>query len=466
MIKKILQLWAKPNIRNIFTITGLLFLSRGLGFFRNILLYSKMDRVHADLLLASTKIPETIASLLIMGTIISSMLPIATRLENEKDGDEKVSQYINLMTLIIIFVLLIITILCFIFTPFLLKISTNSKLLDTFVDQGLLEGYILTTRILLLGPFFFSLQAILGVFLNIKRRFGVYSWAGSVYNLGTILGILIGVKNGYVQTSVGMVLGAFLTVVIFWNEARLYGYNTYLQKLLVSKTNLITTLSSNLREFKDDLKNTAKVFLPRIFLINGAILANLLINRVSENPGQITAFDIGLSIQGLFLSVVTSAGTVFFPDLAKAFNTEVKEVFWKKLGLYGKYIFLTSIVGALLTIVFSPAVMWIFELFGKGQDNAEYIILIARVCTISLVFQSLNEILSKYFYVLERVWQPVIISTLGLAGQLIAVYILIYLRFDAAVAVSFGLGIANFIVCLVSLWLIYMDKRKETLHKI
>jgi peptidoglycan biosynthesis protein MviN/MurJ (putative lipid II flippase) len=441
-------------------------LSRGLGFFRNILLYSKMDRVHADLLLASTKIPETIASLLIMGTIISSMLPIATRLENEKDGDEKVSQYINLMTLIIIFVLLIITILCFIFTPFLLKISTNSKLLDTFVDQGLLEGYILTTRILLLGPFFFSLQAILGVFLNIKRRFGVYSWAGSVYNLGTILGILIGVKNGYVQTSVGMVLGAFLTVVIFWNEARLYGYNTYLQKLLVSKTNLITTLSSNLREFKDDLKNTAKVFLPRIFLINGAILANLLINRVSENPGQITAFDIGLSIQGLFLSVVTSAGTVFFPDLAKAFNTEVKEVFWKKLGLYGKYIFLTSIVGALLTIVFSPAVMWIFELFGKGQDNAEYIILIARVCTISLVFQSLNEILSKYFYVLERVWQPVIISTLGLAGQLIAVYILIYLRFDAAVAVSFGLGIANFIVCLVSLWLIYMDKRKETLHKI
>jgi putative peptidoglycan lipid II flippase len=466
MFQKINELWARPNLRNIFTITGLLFLSRGLGFVRNILLYRQMDRIHADLLLASTKIPETIASLLIMGTIISSMLPVATRFEAEKDGDEKVSRYINIMTLIIIFVLLLITLACLVFTPYLLRLSTSEKLLATFVEQGLFDGYVLTSRILLLGPFFFSLQAILGVFLNIKRRFGVYSWAGSVYNLGTILGILVGVRNGYIQTSIGMMLGAFLTVVIFWNEARKFGYRAYINQIWKTKVNISKLFRTNFDEFKLDLIQTARVFLPRIFLINGAILANLLINRVSENPGQITAFDIGLSIQGLFLSLVTSAGTVFFPDLAKAFNTEIKEVFWNKLGLYLKYIFLTSIAGVILTIVFAPSVMWLFELFGKGQDNAEYIILVARVCTISLVFQSLNEILSKYFYVLERVWQPVIISTLGLIGQLVTVYILINLKVDAGISVSFGLGMANMIVCIVSFYLIYMDKRSNTLHKV
>jgi peptidoglycan biosynthesis protein MviN/MurJ (putative lipid II flippase) len=465
MFRKIHELWAKPNIKNIFTITVFLFLSRGLGFVRGILLYSKMDRISADLLLASTKIPETISSLLIMGTIISSMLPIATRLESEEKGDEKVSRYMNIMTLIIIFVLLIITIICLIFTPFLLTISTSDKLLEVFKNQGLFADYVLTSRILLLGPFFFSLQAILGVFLNIKRRFGVYSWAGSIYNLGTILGILIGVRNGYVQTSVGMMCGAFLTVIIFWREAGKYGYKSYLSKIWSLKGFPYKLFKSNVCEFRKDLLSTAKVFLPRIFLINGAILANLLINRVSQNAGQITAFDIGLSIQGLFLSLVTSVGTVFFPDLAKAFNSDIKNAFWNKLNIYGKYIFLTSILGAALTIFFAPAVMWLFEIFGKGQDNADYIVLVARVCTLSLVFQSLNEILSKYFYVLERVWQPVIISTLGLVGQLIVVFVLIYLKFDAGISVAFGLGIANMIVCLASLYLIFLDKKNKTLHK-
>lgn len=465
MLKKLVDLWSKPNIKNILIITSLLFLSRGLGFVRGILLYSKMDRINADLLLASTKIPETITSLLIMGTIISSMLPVATRLESEKDGDEKVSKYINIMTILIIMVLLLVTVCCLIFTPLLLNFTTSDKLLETFKDKNLIEGYVLTSRILLLGPFFFGLQAILGVFLNIKRRFEVYSWAGSIYNIGTILGILIGVRNGYIQTSIGMMLGAFLTVIVFWIEAKKFGYKPYLKEILTFHTHFKKILKSNIREYKDDLLNTAKVFLPRVFLINGAILANLIINRVTEDSGQITAFDIGMSIQGLFLSLVTSAGTVFFPDLAKAFNTQIKDVFWSKIRLYGKYILISSIIGAILTIVFAPAVMWLFELFDKGHDNADYIVLVARVCTLSLVFQSLNEILSKYFYVLERVWQPVFISLLGLLGQLFSVFILIYFKVDAGISVAFSLGIANFIVCIASLYLIQLDKKNETLHK-
>jgi peptidoglycan biosynthesis protein MviN/MurJ (putative lipid II flippase) len=465
MLQKVRELWSKPNIKHILAITLLLFLSRGLGFVRSILIYKYMDRLSADLLLASTKIPETISSLLIMGTIMSSMLPIASRLENDKHGDEKASKYINIMMISIIFVLLIVTFFCFVFTPFLLRVS-SPNLSETLIAKGLFVDYILTTRILLIGPFLFGLQAIFGVFLNIKKRFGVYSWAGSIYNLGTILGILVGVRNGYIQTSVGMMLGAFVTVILFWNEARKYGYRSYISEIWKAKSYISRIVNTNLREFKSDLVATWQVFLPRIFLINGAILANLLINNVAQNAGQITAFDIGLSIQGLFFSLVTSAGTVFFPDLAKAFNTQIKDTFWKKLNLYGKYIVLLAIVASVLTILLAPAVMWVFELFGKGQDNAQYIILIARVCTLSLVFQSLNEILSKYFYVRERVWQPVIISTLGLIGQFVAVFGLIALRSDAGVAVATGLGVANFIVCGVSIYLIFMDRRLETLHDI
>ena len=464
MLQKAKALWSKPNIRNIIAITGLLFLSRGLGFARSVLIYNRMDKISGDLLIASTKIPETIASLLIMGTIISSMLPIASGLEQEEKGDKKVSSYLNFMMVSVIFMLSIITLFCLAFTSDLLVFTTSSDLISLFEKQGLFSDYVLTTRILLIGPFLFALQAIFGVFLNIKHRFAVYSWAGAIYNIGTICGILIGVRNGYIQTSIGMMLGAFLTVILFWHEAQKFGYSSHLSSLF--RVNMFSLTRQAFVDFKSNIIATWKVFLPRIFLINGAILANLLITRVAQNAGQVTAFDIGLSIQGLFFSLVTSVGTVFFPDLAKAFNSDIKDKFWEKLNLYGKYIILTSIVGSLFTVVFAPVVMWLFELLGKGQNNADYIVLIARVCTLGLIFQSLNEILSKYFYVRQRVWQPVIISTLGLIGQLIAVFTLIRFKFDAGISVSVGLGVANFVVSLVSLWLIRIDKNKETLHKL
>jgi peptidoglycan biosynthesis protein MviN/MurJ (putative lipid II flippase) len=439
-------------MRNIIILTSFLFLSRGLGFVRIGLINTRFDELYSDLLLASTKIPETITSLLIMGTITSSLLPITSRIS--KKEDKETSTYINLMMLMIVGVLTFVTIFCLIFTPELLRFTTNEAYTALLDPNGLFPQYILTTRILLIGPMFFAIQAIFGVFLNVKNTFLVFSWAGAIYNLGTILGIIIGVRNGYIETATGMMIGAGLTSLLFIWEARRFGYKLFLNDL-----------KNNYNRFATEISKTWAVFLPRIFIINGAILANILINSVGKN-GQITAFDIGLSIQGIFFSLMTSIGTVIFPDLAKSFNFDDRGFFWKKLRIYIIYVFWLGLGATITTIVFAPLVVYAFKLFGRPQANGDYIILIARVCTLGLIFQSIQEVLNKYFYIKERIWIPVIISVTGLVSQIVFIYSSILLGLDAGIAVSGGLGVANMIVCTVSFFYIYRDKKMESLQHV
>jgi peptidoglycan biosynthesis protein MviN/MurJ (putative lipid II flippase) len=451
MRKKIINTLNNANVRSIIIISGLLFVSRFLGFVRNWLIYQRMDSLSSDLLLASTKIPETISSLLIMGTIISSMLPIATRIFHQNNQDsKKVSEYINFMILSIVGFVGLVTVAAFIFTPQLLRTS-SSGISAIFDQNNLFESYVLATRILLLGPILFAFQALFGVFLHIKKQFFWYSWAGAIYNIGTIIGIYIGVKNGYIQTAIGMMLGAAITVILFLVDSMRAGYRPHVFRSLSEITKVFF-------QYKTDIFKTWQVFFPRIMLLNGAIFANLIINTVAQNRGQITAFDIGLSIQGVFFSIITSASTVFFPDLAKASQEISKNTFYLKLKTYSRYSVLLALGGSVLTIAFAPVVMWLFEFTGKGQNNSEYIVLIARVCTLGLVFQSLNEILGKYFYVQERVWQPVFISLASVLVQCLAVVALLWQGMDAGIAVSLGLGVSAAVTTVISLSIMNHEK--------
>lgn len=441
----------RPNLKNVFILSFFLFFSRGLGLVRQIIIYQKMDPISSDLLLASTKIPDTIVSLLLMGTVISSILPVTSRIHS-KISHKEANKYINLMLITIISILGLVSLIGLIFTPYFLRLTTSPQTINNFVQAGVFNDYISTTRILLLGPILFGLQSIFGVFLNIKNRFLVYSWAGTIYNLGTILGLLFGQRNDYFSASTGMMLGALTTAVIFVIESKRAGYKFY--KL----TNLLPSIKSSYHTHKKDLWLTWKIFAPRVFLLNGLVISNLLINAVAQNNGQITAFDIGLSIQGVFFSVISSATIVAFPNLAKTFNQKSNSgEFWNKLRKYTTGILGLAFLGTIITIIFAPLVMRIFELFGRGQQTGNYIILIARITSIALIFQSGLEILSKYFFVRERVWQPIIISNSGLIIQVILLYFLVSNSFDSGIAVSISL-VANFgFSFFVALYFLYID---------
>ncbi len=452
-------LWSKvwhPTSQSILLITVLLLLSRGLGFIRQVLIYQKMDQLSSDLLLSSLKIPETIISFLIMGTVASSVLPVATRIEAKTKSLEKVSDYFTLISFSLFSLVIAIITGLVIFTREVLVWVTSPEILQLYQQSGVFEDYVWVTRILLTGPLLFAIQGVFGVYLTMKKQFLVYGSASLIYNLSTILALLLSQPNDYFVVAWGMTIGAAIS-------SGLFIFTSWKNGLQLNLLRFFRSLRGIFKEHKADFVQTVRLFLPRILVLNGAVLANLIIVFIAQDKGQITALDIGLSIQALFLVLISAVGTVFFPDLAKLFHSTSGDLqaFWRKLFQYTEKVALLAWAGSIITFVCIPLVMWLFELFGKGQDNASYIILLARVATLGLLFQSINEILGKYFFVRERVWQPVLISISGTLVQLASIFWLLQMNWDAGVATALALVFNNLAIMIVSLYLILVDYKRE-----
>jgi peptidoglycan biosynthesis protein MviN/MurJ (putative lipid II flippase) len=464
ILTKARSVWASPNSRAVIIITVFTFASRGMGMLRQALMVTRFDSVTSDLLLAANKIPENIAQLLIMGTIITSVLPVASRIESkdvdsDKDPLENTSKYLYICLVSILVVVGSINLIALIFTPQILSLPfvTSSETIKNFTDRGILEDYYMTTRILLIGPLLFATQSIFNVFLFLKKRFMVYSWAGMIYNIATVIGILLARDRGYIIAAWSMVVGAFATIVLYWWDSKKSGLRDF---SVVFKGGL----RYNFAQFKKDLYQTWKLFLPRIFILDAVVLANLLITPIAQpitqKPGQITAVDISLSIYSAFFIVITSLGTVFFPDLAKIFNEKPRTEFWKILRKYTKNALFLSIGVSILTVIGAPAVVWFFGVLGKFKVNKDYIVFLAQIASVGIVFRAIKEIWSKYFFVRERVWQPVIIEGVGIIAQIAGTYILYIMNVDAGINVMINMTLHLVIWVVLAFGFVYRDWRR------
>ena len=447
-----------------------------MGFIRQFLIYSKLEPIQSDLLLSSNKVPDFLATFLVMGTVYSSVFPIAGKILYNSDKDEKISdkltsQYLNLVILCLLGLMMFFVILILIFTEPILKVFTSQALWQQVLDGNYLQKYILTTRIMCLIPILSGIQAVLGIFITLKKRFLVYSLAGIFSNLGCMAGILLSNGN-FVTVAIGMVIGwAVANLVFVWEGVR-FGYKLPGEAIDLIKSfehfglnnnNFLENLKLQFIYFKKDLTNTLITFFPRIFVIDGFYSAIFLINPLAQNLGQITAFDIGVSVAGSFFILVSSMTTVAFPNLTKTLHSSNlnKNDFWPQLWKYLKISFFLGLFVTFITLIGSPLVMWLYELLGRGQGTEKYIVQIAQVSSISLTFRAMREIMSQYFYLKERVWQPIILSFFGLFAQIICVFGLLTLpNYDVGIAVSWGLTAYNLIWFLAASYFLYKDYLK------
>ena len=430
------------------------FLSRVLGFVRTILTYQKLSRLEADLLSNADKIPTLIATIFLMGTIFSSVLPVVSRLE--MDSRQKVNRYLSIITLTVAGFLVVGLGLCAISMEPLLELITSQSIIQKANYAGLWSMYILTARVALVIPLNFGIQAITGVLLNFNKRFLVFSLAGTIANFGSLAGLFL--ANGeFIKVLIGMVIGSCLSSLLYiWACLKMdYKFNWQLFHPQV--------LMSEIQVFGAELKQTLKMFLPRLLLIDGFIIANLMIGKISTSSGQAFAFETAASIQSTFLIVITSLGMVFFPDLSRTLNDKSLGVmiFWEKLSKYLKTAIWLGIVISLLSTFGSQYVMKLFEMAGKGQDNAKYIVLLAQISSFRLFFQAIKEILDKYLYAKEKQWEPMWLSLLSVLGQLIVFCILWIMEIDAGILAMLVLTSYYMVWCVLAMFVVRRDYLRE-----
>ncbi len=406
----------KPAFLSVFLVSSLYLISKVMGLGRSIIINNHLDKISSDIFYKADVIPSQLSAILLMGTIISSVLPIASRLINKdskhKDEDyTKTYSYFNLVSGILLVFLFIIIILCQVFLEPLLQLITDPTKYQEYQSFGKLDEYILTSRILLLTPINFAIQALFGVILNLKKRFNIFALAGVITNFGSISGAILASSSNFVSIPIGMFLGGFVTSLVYIGYAIKDGYRLpsdileliYWQKLF--------------RIYKTELKDTVLVFVPRMFLLDGFLISNVLLSKLSNVDGQISAFDYATSIQGAFYVIISSIGIILFPDISRTVNDKTINLkdFWNKIHGYLKLTILLGIITSIIAIPGSFAVMRVFELFGKGQgtDQNNYIIILAAVSSFRLFFMAIKEILDKVFYARESRFLPITLSVLA-----------------------------------------------------
>jgi peptidoglycan biosynthesis protein MviN/MurJ (putative lipid II flippase) len=126
---------------------------------------------------------------------------------------------------------------------------------------------------------------------------------------------------------------------------------------------------------------------------------------------------------------------VFFPDLSKTLNDKTLPLmaFWNKLSYYLKSAMVLGFCVSIVSIFATPLVLKLFEILGKGSSNQSYILALIQISSFRLFFQSIKEILDKYFYAKERRLQPMLLSVIGGISQVIFLFFGLWLGLDAGI---------------------------------
>ena len=362
-----------------------------------------------DIFYAANTIPEVLFNIIAMGSVSAALVPVFTKVivkEGEKSGISLLQAVLNYTVLLFSFFSLVL----FIFAPQIVKLAL--KINVGGVEKSFSEDDIFMTglmmRLMLISPIFLGVSAVVGAYLVVNRRFFITRVAPLLYNVGTIIGILIFVplaKGSVIGLAFGVILSAFLH--------------------LISNIPVLVSLGFkfNLKAFsikKEYAKDIFRLAIPRtistaIGEIGGAIKNVIAFNLVE---GSLAALNFAKVLFSMAVDVLGfTVVQAFFPQLSRLFfgkgSKEGIEFF--KYGI-NQVILLTLPVSVVLLVLRVPVVRMIYGLIGKGFTWEDTIMTSWALLfwSILVVVDTLIAFVLRGFYALEDTKTPLYVSIISL----------------------------------------------------
>lgn len=406
---------------------GLLLLTKLLGFIK-LRIIAQLFGASAtlDIFWAAFTIPDMIFLVIVGGSINAAVIPIFTDVLYEK-GKEALDELFNKITLIFSSIILLLTIILFIITPQIAQWLVNSDnatillSLSNNLDSSDICQFVQIMRIGLISPFFLGLSSFLTAYLQVRKQFFITSLAPLFYNLAMIVlpFILVPYFNmGVEGLAIASVVGSFLHFVVqipkFWEY-----YNE--QK---------TDIKRSLRGLFNDsaVIKAIKLATPRILSILSEQF-NVIVNTVISftlTAGTLSAYKFAFSLHMFPINIIGSAvAQVTLPDLAKLSKPNDHREFKKILNNAIQFaMYLVLPIVSVLVVLRLPIVRLTY---GTGAFDWEDTLLTSWclvLLSVSIVGQTLMQIVMRAFYALKDTWKALIITTIGIGINLISVYFL------------------------------------------
>lgn len=394
--------------------------SRVLGLLRDRLLATGFGAgADLDVYYAAFRIPDFIFQILILGAISAAFIPVFAGylgIGKPKEASKVASSVLTIATA----VLLVVTGLVWILAPQLMPFITPG------FSDGQLDQAVMLTRIMLLSPIFFGLSGIFGSILNSYRRFIAYALAPLFYNLGIIIGALIAPHYGLYWLAVGVVIGAFLQMVV-----QLGG---------VLKTSFAFRLSFDLRH-----PGVRRIFILMVPTTVGlaVVQINLLVETIiatTLREGSLSQFFLATSLSMIPVGIVgTSFAISVFPVLAQAASRKQTEVFTSNLLSVIRQILFYVIPASVGMMLLRAQIVRL--IYGAGKfdfTDTRFVTSLLGILAVSLFAQALIPLLTRAFYALRNTKTPVIISGVSMVVNIGLALLLTYYLGVIGLAIAFS----------------------------
>ncbi|MFH2063460.1 MAG: murein biosynthesis integral membrane protein MurJ [bacterium] len=399
--------------------------SRFLGMFRDRLLSGTFGAgPELDAYYAAFRAPDFMFGLFVSGAISVGFIPVFTRYVARGDRDRLSSESS-------VFASRVITVLGLALAAVSAVGAVTAHWFVPLYTGGFEPEFQRTavglTRIMLLSPFFLGLSAVFSGVLQTYRRFGVYSLAPVVYNLGIISGTLfLTGRFGVYGVALGVVVGSFLHMAIqLWSVLRLGFRFSFLPGL-------------NDRGLREIIRmmgpRTASLALEQANLIVLTGVATTL------TAGSVSVFSLANNLQSLPVGVLgISFAVASFPFIAEL--AERNDL----VGLRREF---SRIVQAVLFLILPATVALLLlraqvvrVVLGTGQFDwaaTEYTADALALFALSLFAQALLPFIVKIFFAFRNVRLPLVVASLSVVFE----------RLLAWQLVSMGMGLNGLVLAL------------------
>jgi len=413
----------KSLLRSFFTVSFYTFLSRVLGFIRDILIARYLgSTVIADAFFVAFRIPNFFRRVLAEGAYSAALIPVFSGVVLNPKDEREASDFVENTTSMLLFATVVLTILFFFGMPYIIKV-----LAPGFTDNK--EAYELAVhfgKIIFPYIIFISLAAHFASINNVHERFAAGAFAPAILNISFILSLFF--LTPFVTTaghalSYGVLIGGVLQFLYLYRAV----LNFYRPRIILPVLN-------------EKLKKFFKLFLPGVFG-SGVIQLNIVIGTIIASflpVGAISHIYYADRLNQLPLAIFGIAlGIVLLPSLSKAIKQSDQETTNNIQNRSIEFSLLISLPSAIgLFILAEPIIHILFE---RGAFEAEDTFYTAKVLSyfaLGLPAYIIIKVLVSCFFAREDTKTPLYISIVSVITNVVLSLLLIGSMREMGIAVA------------------------------
>ncbi len=427
----------KSLFRSFFTVSFYTFLSRVLGFIRDILIARYLgSTVIADAFFVAFRIPNFFRRVLAEGAYSAALIPVFSGVVLNPKDEREASDFVENTTSMLLFATLVLTILFFFGMPYIIQV-----LAPGFTDNK--EAYELAVhfgKIIFPYIIFISLAAHFASINNVHGRFAAGAFAPAILNISFILSLFF--LTPFVTTaghalSYGVLIGGILQFLYLYRAV----LNFYRPRIRIPVLN-------------EKLKKFFTLFLPGV-IGSGVIQLNIVIGTIIASflpVGAISHIYYADRLNQLPLAIFGIAlGIVLLPSLSKAIkqsDLDTTNNIQNRSIEFSLLISLPSAIG--LFILAEPIIYILFERGAFLEEDTFYTAKVLSYFSLGLPAYIIIKVLVSCFFARENTRTPLYISIVSVISNIVLSLLLIGSMREM------GIALATAISAWINAFLLYV----------